>query len=146
MKGVLPRQHPCIYSLCVGLCEKCWWIASTNTSCMSGKEVIADGKNFSGRFHLNTSSDHKAGTMLVAPCWLEYSHPHYGIPTKGSLSTLPLIPSPCQRSPALLRVVLHTSSPVLRAFLPGYLTTQERMSPIRGRYVFYRKQLGFKKE
>lgn len=43
---VVPRQHPCMHLLSVGLWEKCWWIASTIISCMSGKEIIADGKKF----------------------------------------------------------------------------------------------------
>lgn len=135
---VLPWWHPCVHSLCVGLWEKC---------CQGRKSLLME-KNFSGRFHLNTPSDPEAGTMRVAPCWLEESHSYSGIPTKVSLSTIPPIPSPCQHPPAPVQLwaVLHTSSPVLKAFLPGYPTTWKRTSPIRERYAFYRRQLDFTKE
>lgn len=134
---VLPQLHPSMHSCCVGLWEKCWWIAS-----MSGKEIIADGKKFSGRFHLNTPSDHEAGargTLLAGVVSPILWHPHKGQPE------LPLIPSPWQHSlaPVQLYVVLHTLCP---AFLSGYLATRKRTSPISERYAFYRRQLDWKKE
>lgn len=145
---VLPQWHPCMGSLCAGLWEKCWWIASTNISCMSGKEIIADGKKKNvwkvpfKHSQWPWSWGHAGGTLLAGVVSPILWHPHKGQPE------LPLIPSPCQHStaPVQLYVVLHTSSPVLRAFLSGYLATRKTTSPISERYVFYRRQLDWKKK
>lgn len=145
---VLPQWHPWVHSVCVGLREKCWWIANTNTSVMSGKGIIADGEKFPWkapfkRTQWPRSWDHAGGTLLAGIVSPILWHPQKGQPEHASSDPISLPTLSCSRATACCSAHLIPSTEGISPWLPDH--TEENI-PIRERYAFYRRQLDFKKE
>lgn len=123
---ILPRWHLCVHSLCMGLWGKRWWIASTNTSCMSGNKIMADGKKFLWKVPFKHtqwpwSRDHAGGTLLPGGVSPLLRHPHKGQPEHPSSDPISLPTLSCSRATVGCSAHFSPSTEGISPWLPDHM-------------------------